>query len=102
LTAALERSGATVQLHADLAALTTALDNDEAAPPALVVAFHGHDSGEDPTRAAHTSASRALELSTAWLREPRLAGARLLLVTEGAVATGPDDTVPGLADATAW
>ncbi|MEU5505843.1 SDR family NAD(P)-dependent oxidoreductase [Streptomyces albidoflavus] len=102
LAAALERSGATVQLHPDLAALTTALDNDEAAPPALVVAFHGHDSGEDPTRAAHTSATRALELSTAWLREPRLADARLLLVTEGAVATGPDDTVPGLADATAW
>ncbi|MGW2267634.1 type I polyketide synthase [Streptomyces koyangensis] len=102
LAAALERSGTTVQLHPDLAALTTALDNDEAAPPALVVAFHGHDSGEDPTRAAHTSATRALELSTAWLREPRLADARLLLVTEGAVATGPDDTVPGLADATAW
>ncbi|MFJ3743840.1 type I polyketide synthase [Streptomyces albidoflavus] len=102
LTAALERSGATVQLHPDLTALTAALDNGEAAPPALVVAFHGHDSGENPTRAAHTSASRALELSTAWLREPRLSDARLLLVTEGAVATGPDDTVPGLADATAW
>ncbi|MFJ3345075.1 type I polyketide synthase [Streptomyces diastaticus] len=102
LAAALRRTGAIVQAHADLAALTAALDSGEAAPPALVVTVHGHDTGDDPATAAHTSAHRALDLATTWLREPRLTDARLLVVTEGAVATGPDDTVPGLADATAW
>ncbi|MFE4059802.1 type I polyketide synthase, partial [Streptomyces sp. NPDC059096] len=101
-TSALERAGITVRIHPDLAALTTALDTDEATPPALVVAAHGHDTGDDPAAAAHTSAHRALALATDWLRDPRYAATRLLLVTEGAVATGQDDTVPGLADATAW
>ncbi|MFF3489278.1 SDR family NAD(P)-dependent oxidoreductase [Streptomyces sp. NPDC002701] len=110
LTAALERTGATVQVHADLAALATALDSGAAERPALVVAAHshdnghdaGHDSGGDPAAAAHTSARRALALATDWLADPRHTGTRLLVVTEGALATGPDDTVPGLADATAW
>ncbi|MBQ1100719.1 SDR family NAD(P)-dependent oxidoreductase [Streptomyces sp. b94] len=102
LTAALERSGATVQAHADLAALAAALDSGATEPPALVVAVHGPTAGDDPAATAHASARQALTLATDWLRDPRHAGTRLLVVTEGAVATGPDDTVPGLADATVW
>ncbi|MFE0952627.1 acyltransferase domain-containing protein, partial [Streptomyces mutabilis] len=102
LTAALERSGATVQVHADLAALSAALDSGAAEPPAVVVAVHGPTAGDDPAAGAHDSARQALTLATDWLRDPRHAGTRLLVVTEGAVATGPDDTVPGLADATVW
>ncbi|WP_247708006.1 type I polyketide synthase [Streptomyces sp. RT42] len=102
LTAALERSGATVQVHADFAALTAALDSGAAEPPAVVVAVHGPTAGDDPAAGAHDSARQALTLATDWLRDPRHAGTRLLVVTEGAVATGPDDTVPGLADATVW
>ncbi|MGW8066883.1 SDR family NAD(P)-dependent oxidoreductase [Streptomyces ziwulingensis] len=102
LTAALERSGATVQVHADLPALTAALDSGTAEPPALVVAVHAPTAGDDPAATAHSSARQALALATDWLRDPRHAGTRLLVVTEGAVATGPDDTVPGLADATVW
>ncbi|WP_455754595.1 SDR family NAD(P)-dependent oxidoreductase [Streptomyces mutabilis] len=102
LTAALERSGATVQVHADLAALSAALDSGAAEPPAVVVAVHGPTAGDDPAAGAHDSVRQALTLATDWLRDPRHAGTRLLVVTEGAVATGPDDTVPGLADATVW
>ncbi|MFJ6296247.1 SDR family NAD(P)-dependent oxidoreductase [Streptomyces griseoviridis] len=103
LSAALERAGVTVRTHPDLAHLTAALEAGEATHPALVVAAHGHDTGaDDPATAAHTSARRALTLAADWLRTPHYAGTRLLLVTEGAVATRPDDTVPALADATAW
>ncbi|MCK1796997.1 type I polyketide synthase [Streptomyces sp. XM4193] len=128
LSAALERAGVTVRVHRDLADLTAALDSGETPHPALVVAAHAtadhpittdhpitadHTAtGDHPARdlvtdhdtvtAAHTSARRALALATDWLRAPRFAATRLLLLTEGAVATGPDDTVPALADATAW
>ncbi|WP_369214870.1 type I polyketide synthase, partial [Streptomyces flavofungini] len=102
LTAALERSGATVHRHADLAALSAALDEGTAERPALIVTTHGPTEGDDPVAAAHASARQALYLATDVLRDPRLTGTRLLVVTEGAVATGPDDAVPGLADATVW
>ncbi|MFJ9423572.1 type I polyketide synthase [Streptomyces sp. NPDC101249] len=102
LSAALEKAGVTVRVHRDLADLTAALDSGDTPHPALVVAAHGHDTDDDPAIAAHTSARRALALATDWLRAPRFAATRLLLLTEGAVATGPDDTVPALADATAW
>ncbi|WP_308405904.1 type I polyketide synthase [Streptomyces tardus] len=110
LSAALERAGVTVRVHRDLADLTAALDSGDTPHPALVVAAHSHATDDvtgattdhDTVTAAHTSARRALALATDWLRAPRFAATRLLLLTEGAVATGPDDTVPGLADATAW
>ncbi|GGV87545.1 hypothetical protein GCM10010294_69570 [Streptomyces griseoloalbus] len=108
LTAALERAGATVHVHATLDDLTAALDSGDSEQPALVVVPHTHDNGTtgtaapDTATAAHTSAHRALRLATTWLSDPRHTATRLLVVTEGALATGPDDSVPALADATVW
>ncbi|MEU3175160.1 type I polyketide synthase [Streptomyces sp. NPDC007000] len=108
LTAALERAGATVHVHATLDDLTAALDSGDTEQPALVVVPHTHDNAtagaaaRDTASAAHTSAHRALHLATTWLSDPRHTATRLLVVTEGALATGPDDSVPALADATVW
>ncbi|MFD1670325.1 beta-ketoacyl synthase N-terminal-like domain-containing protein, partial [Streptomyces calvus] len=108
LTAALESAGATVRVHADLDELTAALDSGDAEQPAVVVVPHTHPgtpggpAARDTATAAHASAHRALRLATAWLGDPRYTNTRLLVVTEGALATGPDDSVPALADATVW
>ncbi|WP_143652691.1 KR domain-containing protein, partial [Streptomyces sp. 13-12-16] len=108
LTAALERAGVTVHVHTTLDDLTAALDDGDGGQPAVVVVPHTHDDGttgaaaQDTATAAHTSAHRALRLATTWLSDPRRTTTPLLVVTEGALATGPDDSVPALADATVW
>ncbi|WP_405861122.1 SDR family NAD(P)-dependent oxidoreductase [Streptomyces sp. NBC_00090] len=48
------------------------------------------------------AAARALELVQDWLARERPAGARLALVTEGAVATGAGEGLSGLPTAAAW
>ncbi|MFJ2774488.1 SDR family NAD(P)-dependent oxidoreductase, partial [Streptomyces sp. NPDC087300] len=52
----------------------------------------------NPAEATHL----ALALVRAWLADDRFASARLVFVTRGAVAAGPDDEVPGLTDAPLW
>ncbi|MDT0265788.1 type I polyketide synthase [Streptomyces sp. DSM 44915] len=56
-----------------------------------------------PPAADPAAATRwALALLRAWLAEERLADARLVFVTRGAVATGADEGVPDLANAPLW
>ncbi|GHC78395.1 type I polyketide synthase [Streptomyces flavofungini] len=52
----------------------------------------------NPAEAAHW----ALALVQDWLAEDRFASARLVFVTGGAVAAGPDEDVPDLANAPVW
>ncbi|MBM4791794.1 SDR family NAD(P)-dependent oxidoreductase [Streptomyces sioyaensis] len=56
----------------------------------------------EPAETAHTSAGHALTLLQDWLARPALAPARLVLLTRGAVATGPDETVTDLPAAAVW
>ncbi|WP_420806275.1 SDR family NAD(P)-dependent oxidoreductase, partial [Sciscionella marina] len=47
-------------------------------------------------REAHAAAGDVLDLLNAWLRVPRTADSRLVVLTTGALATDAADTVPGL------
>ncbi|MEU1787503.1 SDR family NAD(P)-dependent oxidoreductase [Streptomyces sparsogenes] len=77
-----------------LASLLAALDAGEPAP-ATVMAPVDTWGGERP------AVQRVLELLQGWLAEPRLAEARLALVTRGAVAADPLER-PDLAGAAVW
>ncbi|WP_229358004.1 type I polyketide synthase, partial [Streptomyces sp. UNOB3_S3] len=101
LTAALERSGAPVRAYTDLTALGAALDAGEQAPRTVLLRLAAAGS-EDVPEAAHRVVRDGLDLVRSWLGDERLAGSRLVLVTEGAVATGPEDTVPAPAEAALW
>ncbi len=52
--------------------------------------------------AAHSAAWLALSAMQAWLADERFAGARLALITRGAVAVRAEKGVPGLAQSTVW
>ncbi|MFB6441193.1 SDR family NAD(P)-dependent oxidoreductase [Streptomyces sp. NPDC056411] len=88
-------------LTAALDALATAVEHGDAAPDLVVVPWPTDPPG-DPADGAHASATAALALLQHWLARPALAAARLVLVTRGAVAAAPDETVPDLPAAAVW
>ncbi|MFD9098590.1 type I polyketide synthase [Streptomyces collinus] len=75
-----------------------------AAGPAehAVVACPAGEHGTDPATAARNAARRTRELLGRWLAEDRLAGSRLVLVTRGAVAVRPGESIRDLAQAAVW
>ncbi|MEU8517761.1 SDR family NAD(P)-dependent oxidoreductase [Kitasatospora sp. NPDC048722] len=88
--------------YADLADLTAALDAGEPVPATVVhrlSAVAGDDA--DPVTAAHRAVRAAHGLARAWLGEPRLADARLALLTHGAETGAPATDVTVLARAAA-
>ncbi|MFC9328889.1 SDR family NAD(P)-dependent oxidoreductase, partial [Kitasatospora sp. NPDC057015] len=96
LSTALTTATSGVTVHPGLAALATA----PARPDVVLVALTppAHDGSADSVGAAvRTATAEALALLREWLAEERFAGSRLLLVTRGAVATGPADRLPDLA-----
>ena len=93
---AIDSSGAVN--HPDLAALLDSLAAEQAAPGVVLAALAGEEC--DPA-GAHAATRGALALLQAWLAEPRLADARLVLVTRGAVAVAPGE-VPELAAGAVW
>ncbi|MEU9992384.1 type I polyketide synthase [Streptomyces sp. NPDC048045] len=93
--AGLGASGVTVAEHRDLAALA------EAGVPELVVVPCAAD-GPEPVSAARAVALRALRLAQEWLADDRFLDSRLVFVTRGAVATGPDEDAPDIAAAAVW
>ncbi|MEU3483946.1 SDR family NAD(P)-dependent oxidoreductase, partial [Streptomyces sp. NPDC033753] len=58
--------------------------------------------GGEPSEAAHAAARRALGSVQEFLSAPRFDGARLVVVTRGAVATRPGEDVTSLATAPLW
>ncbi|WP_425587168.1 type I polyketide synthase, partial [Streptomyces violaceusniger] len=78
--------------HPHLEALVSALGGDAPAPSVAIAYVSGlGDPSEsrldtDPAAAGLAASERALELVRGWLAEPRLADARLVVVTRGAVA----------------
>ncbi|MFF8900938.1 type I polyketide synthase [Streptomyces lydicus] len=82
----------------DLDALLAAAEPPEHA----VVACPAGEDGTGAATAARNAAHRTRELLGRWLAEDRLAGSRLVLVTRGAVAVRPGETVRDLAQAAIW
>ena len=95
--------------YPDPAALAAAIDAG-ADPPAAAVAYcadgdeNGDENGDvagDVAGRAHRMAGRVLELLQGWLRDERLAGTRLAVVTSLAVAAADGDD-PDPAQAPIW
>ncbi|WP_250405191.1 type I polyketide synthase [Streptomyces cellostaticus] len=87
--------------YPDLAALAAAVDAGTAVPDEVLVE-RAPLSGALTAPAVHAAAHDALALARAWLADERFAASRLVFVTRGVVAAGPDDDVTDLPAATAW
>ncbi|MCK9921593.1 SDR family NAD(P)-dependent oxidoreductase, partial [Frankia sp. AgPm24] len=116
-----------LDVHADLGSLTASVDAG-AEPPAVLVAFApppviesaadaghpdaGHPDAEclgvgdvrvgDVAGRARTASHWALDLLRGWLSDERFASSRLVVVTDGAVSTGPDDPLRDPGAAAVW
>jgi acyl transferase domain-containing protein/acyl carrier protein len=105
LAAGLAAAGADVQAHPDLAGLAAAVEAGALAPD-LVLAGAGaavqHELAGQAAQAARRAAGTVLAQLQEWLGYERLSGARLVLVTRGAVAVGPREGVADLAGAAVW
>ncbi|MFF4523080.1 SDR family NAD(P)-dependent oxidoreductase [Streptomyces bluensis] len=94
-------------VHADLPTLLSALGERDAAPDVLVAFWAPGPAGAvseggRAVAAAHEAARSALALVQEVLAADRLRSARLVVVTRGAVATGPGEPGPDLVAATVW
>ncbi|MER6100732.1 SDR family NAD(P)-dependent oxidoreductase, partial [Streptomyces sp. NPDC001728] len=86
--------------HADLAGLRAALDAGETVPSVVVLPWR--EDGDDVLATADATAVDALAVVQEWLSDARLADTRLLMVTSGAVAAGPDPRVTSPGVSTLW
>ncbi|WP_437670504.1 type I polyketide synthase [Sorangium sp. So ce131] len=100
LTASLEVSSVRVSRMADLAALRATLDGGANAPEVVIAPFAG--AADASVAAVHDAAHRALALLQSWVKDDRLAGTRLVLLTSRAIAAGPDEDVLDLTHAPLW
>jgi acyl transferase domain-containing protein/acyl carrier protein len=92
-------SDAPLACHRDLTALEDALEEGASAPEVVLIdAVALTDDGELSAASIHRVAARTLELLQRWIASERLADAKLLLLTENAVATTATDA-PNLAQA---
>ncbi|MFJ9822640.1 SDR family NAD(P)-dependent oxidoreductase, partial [Streptomyces sp. NPDC101151] len=89
-------------VYPDLAALGSAIASGVSAPDLIVVPCPTAVAGAEMTAAARTATHQILELAHTWLDDDRFAGARLAVVTRGAVSTALGEDVPGLAAAPVW
>ncbi|MET7766653.1 SDR family NAD(P)-dependent oxidoreductase [Streptomyces sp. NPDC005393] len=93
--------------YPDLAALVAALDGEEPVPSVVLADVLPTDIGLDAAEGL-ASVERALGLVQGWLADPRLADARLVIVTRGAVAvdspegSGPSGGGVDVAAAAVW
>ncbi|TMR10772.1 type I polyketide synthase, partial [Nonomuraea zeae] len=90
-------AAAATQAYRDLDTLLSA----GPAPKVIVVPVHGEEGG-DHLAVTHALAERTLRLIQDFLADDRLADSRMVFLTRGAIATGPDDTVTDLPAATVW
>ncbi|HEY2288155.1 MAG TPA: acyltransferase domain-containing protein, partial [Streptosporangiaceae bacterium] len=111
LARGLAEAGVPVRSYPDLAALAEAVGAGDTAPDGVLAwagtaaldgAPDGARGGDDAAATARAAVARALDLVQQWLAEDRLAAARLVLVTRGAVAAVPDDDATDLAGASVW
>ncbi|MFF7394803.1 SDR family NAD(P)-dependent oxidoreductase [Streptomyces scabiei] len=92
-------AGADVRTHPDLPALAEDIDRTADVPAVVLAPLTGSSpEGTDASRAA----GRALALVQGWLADERFAASRLVVVTRGAVAAGPDEDVSDLPHSAVW
>ncbi|MFI6446059.1 SDR family NAD(P)-dependent oxidoreductase, partial [Kitasatospora sp. NPDC050543] len=96
----LERSGLSVESYADLAELLAAVEAGRPVPGTVLAACPTESAGTGLIGDVHATTHRAFGLVQGWLADDRLAAARLVLLTGGAVAAGAADA-PGQAPAQA-
>jgi acyl transferase domain-containing protein/acyl carrier protein len=98
-------AGARTVEDVDLRPLAEVAGGEQPVPAAVWVRCAEAGPGGEPdggvVGAAHRTAQNVLSLLQGWLADERFAGARLVLVTERAVAAGEED-VPDLAQAPLW
>ncbi|GDY59136.1 hypothetical protein SVIO_097590 [Streptomyces violaceusniger] len=92
--------------HPDLAALRAALDGGQPAPDIVILECPGTPDtsphpDETPAR-VRAAVHHVLDALRTWLTDERFSGARLVIATRGAVATGPGDGPADLTTAPAW
>ena len=98
-------AGGRPEVYVDLAALGDAVAAGRTAPEVVLVAGapeEGAAGRGDTPGVVHEGVHRVLSLVQEWLGDERLAGARLALVTRGAVVVRRGDDVDDLAAAAAW
>jgi acyl transferase domain-containing protein/NAD(P)-dependent dehydrogenase (short-subunit alcohol dehydrogenase family)/acyl carrier protein len=98
----LRAAGAEVGAYADLGALDAAIDAGAEVPEVVFVECAPDGVQGSLPAAAHAVLGHTLELVQAWLADERVASSRLVLLTRGAVAAGPEEDVPNLAVAPVW
>ncbi|WP_431042205.1 type I polyketide synthase [Streptomyces sp. P1-3] len=101
LAAALAAAGVPVDSHRDADALDAALGAGGPVPDVLALASVAPDGHRTGPTAAHTAVLQALDAAQRCLADERLAAARVLLLTHGAVAVAPDEEVRDLPGAAA-
>nr|URG42893.1 PieA1 [Streptomyces conglobatus] len=104
-------AGGRLSRYADLMALTEAVAAGTPAPDVVIMpaptdpdgppAEH-HSEDRAVIRSVHDVGRRALALVQSWLSDDRYASSRLVLLTRGAVVTGPEDAAPDLVHAPVW
>ncbi|MFF9106488.1 type I polyketide synthase, partial [Streptomyces rubrogriseus] len=102
LARAAGRAGHTVSAHPDLAAVSKAVADGGERPDLVFVPLIGEPDESVDGAAVRAAARRMLEVAQTWLADERLADARLVVVTRGAVAAGRDTDVADLAHAGLW
>ncbi|MFD4688036.1 type I polyketide synthase, partial [Streptomyces sp. NPDC058461] len=92
LAEALDTSGVHLESYADLASLAAAVDTGTAAPAVVLAAPAPTTAPRAPApRATRNLLAATADLLRAWTGDDRFAASRLVLVTRGALATGPGD-----------
>ncbi|WP_410600944.1 type I polyketide synthase [Amycolatopsis sp. lyj-90] len=94
----LDGLGLPVRAYADLAELAAAVEAGEIDPSVVLRCAGAEDTGADMPETVRRVSAAHLELLHEWLAETRLAGARLVVVTQGAVG----NEVTDLAGAAVW
>jgi acyl transferase domain-containing protein/short-subunit dehydrogenase/acyl carrier protein len=116
VAAALNTSGVSVAMHADMRALREALDQGAEVPQIVLLdcaslsttspcQTDAPDRALDPIGLAghaHEIANRTLDIVQDWLSEERLLSSRLVLLTRNAVAVDEEEDVLSLAQAPIW
>jgi acyl transferase domain-containing protein/short-subunit dehydrogenase/acyl carrier protein len=101
LVEALRRLGIRTALFPGPAALTEALDAGGPVPDVVVLRCTYRDE-ESVVDAAHRATKRVLGVVRGWLADSRLADSRLVVLTEGAVATTASEDVSDVPAGAVW
>ncbi|GAA3117581.1 hypothetical protein GCM10020254_75530 [Streptomyces goshikiensis] len=101
LEAALLDAGITADVYTDLDVLAGVVLAGKPVPDTVLVPY-ATDPAADTAGATREATHEALKLVQTWLAEETLAGARLVVVTRGAVEARPGEGVADLPGASVW